>query len=45
MINKRYTGPLGLLWHVLPYRRKVRGVAPGIAAPEVSDPNGDEDNQ
>ena len=43
VINKRYTGPLGSLWHVLPYRRKVGGVAPGITAPEVSDPNGDEE--
>ena len=33
------------MWHVLPYRRKVGGVAPGITAPEVSDPNGDEEKQ
>ena len=45
VINKRYTGPLGSLWHVLPYRRKVGGVAPGITAPEVSDPDGDENKQ
>ena len=36
VINKKYTGDLGCIWEVLPWRRKVRGTAPGIKAKELN---------
>ena len=40
VINKKYTGDLECIWKVLPWRRKVKGTAPGIKAKELNSKNG-----
>ena len=37
VMNRKYTGDLKELWGVLPYRRKVNGVAPGMTGKAIND--------
>ena len=41
VMNKKYTGDLKPLWNVLPWRRKVKGTAPGMTGKSVNSPDDD----
>ena len=40
VLNRKYTSDLKSLWNVLPWRRKVKGTAPGMKAKELNSKNG-----
>ena len=40
VLNRKYTGNLRNLWSILPWRRKVKGTAPGIKAKELNSKTG-----
>ena len=45
VVNRKYTSDLRCLWNVLPWRRKVRGTAPGMKSKEVNSKTGDVEYQ
>ena len=45
VVNKKYTGDLGCIWKILPYRRKVNGTAPGMKSKEINSKKGDIESQ
>ena len=45
VLNRKYTGSLKTLWGVLPWRRKVKGTAPGMKAKELNSKNGNIETQ
>ena len=45
VVNRKYTSDLRCLWSILPWRRKVKGTAPGMKAKEVNSKNGNVETQ
>ena len=43
-MNRKYTSDLQELWGVLPYRKKVNGVTPGMSNKNVNKTNETEDD-
>ena len=45
VVNRKYTSDLRCIWNVLPWRRKVKGTAPGMKSKEINSKKGDVEMQ
>ena len=44
-MNRKYTSSLKNLWNILPWRRKVKGTAPGMKSKEINSKDGNVEMQ